>query len=122
MWPVRPSNSTRPRETQLQRPARLPHPRAPPEAGGAAPRTPPHSQQEQRSYLNPNCFWSLDRGEEARRGAGNQQHEVQESPDFLAVEKSAPHPLVASLHPKDKTTGVSKQQSYGELKDFVVPG
>lgn len=47
---------------------------------------------------------------------------MQGSPDFLVVEKSAPHPLVAALHPKDKTTGVSKQQSYGELEDFVVPG
>lgn len=111
MWPVRPSNSTCPRDTELQRPARLPHPRNPPrnppEMGGMAPNT-PHSQQEQQ--CNPLISTLIIfGGEKTWRGAGDQQHEVQDSPNFLALENSAPHPLSASLHPKAETGSPSSR-------------
>lgn len=67
MWPVRPSNSTCPRENELQRPSRrlTPPPAAEPGVAAARPAhrpsTLPAATAMQFSCLNPNHFWSLAR-------------------------------------------------------------
>lgn len=67
MWPVRPSNSTCPRENELQRPSGqlTPPPAAEPGVAAARPAhrpsTLPAATATQSSCLDPNCFWSLAR-------------------------------------------------------------
>ena len=125
MWPVRPSNSTCPRENELQRPSRrlTPPPAAEPGVAGTCPTHRPSTllagTAMQSSCLNPNCFQSLARVAERRGGEWeNQQCKVQGSLNFFApaaLEQPPPQPLATSLHPKANTTLVC-----GRHKLFAV--